>query len=149
MWSGLAVDDPGDRPDLWVDGLQQSGFGHLLFPHGAVEGREGFHGDKEVSSGGEPRVTACGETATWDDVMDMRVVLELPAPGMQDTGKTRQSRTDETLIFGEPFEGLSRGCEHGVVREALMGADKGTQGRRDGTGDEEVRPGKLLLQVVV
>jgi hypothetical protein len=81
--------------------------------------------------------------------MDMRVVLELPAPGMQDTGKTRKSRPDETLVFGEPFEGLSRGGEHGVVREALMGADKGTQGLRDGEGEEEVRPGQLFLQVVV
>ena len=52
MWSGLAVDVPGDRPDLWVDGLQPSGFGHLLFPHGSVDGREGFHRDKEVGSGG-------------------------------------------------------------------------------------------------
>jgi hypothetical protein len=140
---------PGDRPDLWVDGLQQSGFGHLLFPHGAVDGREGFYRDKEVGSGGEPRVTVFGETATWDDVMDMRVVLEVPAPGMQDTGKPRESRTDETLVFGEPFEGLRRGCKQGVVREALMRADKGTQGLRDGEGDEEVRPRELFLQVVV
>jgi hypothetical protein len=81
--------------------------------------------------------------------MDMRVVLKLPAPGMQDTGKTRQSRPDETLVCGEPFEGLRRGCEQGVVREALLGAEKGTQGLRDREGEEEVRPGPLLLQVVV
>ena len=54
VWIGLTVDVPGDVPDLWVDALQQSGFGHLLFPHGAVDGREGFDGDKEIGSGREP-----------------------------------------------------------------------------------------------
>ena len=50
----------------------------------------------------------------------MGVVLELPAPGMQDTEKTREVRTDETLVFGEPFEGERRGFEHGLVSDALM-----------------------------
>src|SRR5207302_1084191 len=44
---GLTVDVPGGVPDLWVDVLQQSGCAHLLFPNGAVDGGEGFHGDKE------------------------------------------------------------------------------------------------------
>jgi hypothetical protein len=68
---------------------------------------------------------------------------------VQDTGATGEIGPDEPLVFGEPFEGVSRGGEHGVVRAALLGADKGTQGLRDGEGEEEVRPGKLLLQVVV
>jgi hypothetical protein len=37
--------------------------------------------------------------------MDVGVVLELLAPGMQDTGETRQVRADETLVLGEAFEG--------------------------------------------
>jgi hypothetical protein len=77
------------------------------------------------------------------------VVLELPAPGRQDASDTREVCPDETLVFGEPCEGERRGVEHGVVREALMGAEKGTQGLRDGEGEEAVRPGKLFLQVVV
>ena len=39
--------------------------------------------------------------------MDVGVVLELSAPGMQDTGKPRERRPDKTLVFGEPFEGLA------------------------------------------
>ena len=81
--------------------------------------------------------------------MDVRVVLELSAPGMQDTGKTREVCADEPLVFGEPFEGVRRGCEQGVVRDALMRADKRAQGLRDGEGDEEMRSGKLFFQVVV
>src|SRR5207244_8224323 len=36
----------------------------------------------------------------------------------------------------------------GVVREALMRADEGSERFRDGKSKEEVRPGQLLLQVV-
>ena len=81
--------------------------------------------------------------------MDVGVVLELSAPGMQDTSKTREIGPDEPFVFGEPFERLRRGFEHGVVREALMGADEGAQGLRDGEGEEEVRPRELFFQVVV
>ena len=81
--------------------------------------------------------------------MDVGVVLELSAPGMQDTGKTRESCPDEPLVFGEPFECLSRGGEQGVVREALVRADKRTQGLRDGEGEEEVRPRELCVQMVL
>jgi hypothetical protein len=117
---GVAVDVPGDRPDLWGDGLQQSDFGPRLSPQGAVERREGFNRDKESGSGGEPRVTVCGEPPTWDNVMDMRVVWELPAPGMQAPGKTRKSRLDEPLVFGEPFEGLRRGGAQGLGGDAVL-----------------------------
>src|SRR5882724_13582087 len=80
--------------------------------------------------------------------MDVRVVLELPAPRMQDAGEPREVGPDEPLICGEPFEGERRGMEHGVVREALMRADEGSERLRHGEGEEEVRPGQLLLQVV-
>jgi hypothetical protein len=55
---------------------------------------------------------------------------------MQDPEKTREVCPDETLVFGEPFEGFGRGFEQGVVRDTLMRADKGTQGLRDGEGEE-------------
>src|SRR5215510_15610472 len=80
--------------------------------------------------------------------MEVRVVLELSAPGMQDTGKPRELCPDKTLVFGEPFESLRRGGEQGVVREALMRADEGAERLRHGEGEEAVRPGQLLLQVV-
>ena len=81
--------------------------------------------------------------------MDVGVVLELSSPGVQDAGETREVSADETLVFGEPFEGERRGVEQGLVGEALMGADKGTQGLRDGEGAEEVRPRELFVQVMM
>jgi len=81
--------------------------------------------------------------------MDVRMVLELPAPRMQDTRETRKIGADETLVFGEPFERLGRGLEQGVVGDLLMRADKVAQGLRDRKGDEEVRSGELFLQMVL
>ena len=75
------------------------------------------------------------------------MVLQLSAPGVQDTGETRKVCPDEALVFGQPLEGGCRRLKQGLVREALMRADKGTQGLRDREGEEEVRPGKLLLEV--
>ena len=81
--------------------------------------------------------------------MDVGVILELPTPGMEDAGKAREIGADETLVFGEPFEGLGRGLEQGVVGDLLMRADKVAQGLRDRKGDEEVRSGELFLQMVL
>jgi hypothetical protein len=53
----------------------------------------------------------------------MRVVLALPAPGMQDTGAPREIGPDATRVCGEPCAGVSRGVEHGLLCETLMRAD--------------------------
>ena len=102
---GLTLDIPVGVPDLWVDAVKESGFGHLLFEDGSVDGREGFHGDKEGVSGRSPLGVVHGEATTWDHGVDVGVVLELPTPGMQDAGQARQIGADETLVFGEAFEG--------------------------------------------
>jgi hypothetical protein len=80
--------------------------------------------------------------------MKMRLGLELSAPGMQDTGTTREIGPEEPLGLGEPFKGFGRGFAHGLVREAWTRADDGTQGFRNGEGAEAMRPGKLFLQMV-
>jgi hypothetical protein len=68
---------------------------------------------------------------------------------MQDPGKARELCPDKTLVFGEPFERLRRGGEQGVGHEALMRAEKGTQGLRDSEGAEKMRPRELFVQVVL
>jgi len=128
------VDIPGDVPDLWIDQVEEAGALHLLFEDGAVAGREGFHGDKEVGSGREPLGAVLGESTAWDNVVDVGVVRELPAPSLEDTGETREIGADETRVLGEVFEGGGRSLERGVVGRALMRADKGAQGLRDGEG---------------
>ena len=146
---GLTVDVPGDGPDLRIDLLQQTSLAHVFPQESPVDGGEGFHGDKEVGSGGVPGCAVLRQSTARHDVVHVGVVLELPAPGVQDTGETREVGADETLVFGEAFEGFRRSVEHGVVREALMRADEGSECLRDGEGEEEVRPGQLVFQVVL
>ena len=75
-------------------------------------------------------------------------VRKLSSPGMQDAGEPWEVCPDELCVFGKPFEGERRGVKQGLVGDALMRADEGTQGLRDGEGDEEVRPRELFVQVV-
>ena len=68
---------------------------------------------------------------------------------MEDAGKAGEVGADEALLLSEPFEGLRRGFEQGLVGEALMRADKRAQGLRDGERNEAVRPRELFVQVVL
>lgn len=146
---GLTVDVPGDGPDLGIDVLQESGSVHIFFEEGAVDGGEGFDGDKEVGAGGQPSRAVLGEATARNDVVDVRVVLELPAPGVQDPGEPWEGGPDEALVLGQPLQSRGRRLKQGLVREALMRADKGTQGLRDREGEEEVRSRELFVQVVL
>src|SRR5712691_7544284 len=143
---GLRVDVPGDGPDLGLDVLEQASVVHGVFEEGAVDGGEGFDRDKEVGAGGPPGCAVCGEATAGHNIMDVRVVLELPTPGMQDPGEPWEVRADEALVGGQPLESRGRRLQHRLGREALMGADEGSERLRDGEGEEEVRPGQLLLQ---
>ena len=81
--------------------------------------------------------------------MDVRVVRELSAPGMQDPRKPRELCPTKTRVCGEPCESLRRGGAQGGGREALRRADAGAARLRHGAGEEAVRPGQLCVQVVL
>jgi hypothetical protein len=70
----------------------------------------------------------------------MRMILQLPAPGMEDAGTARQVSAEKELVCGEAFDGLRGRCEQGRIGELLMRADEGAEGFGDGEGEEEMRP---------
>jgi hypothetical protein len=145
---GLTVDVPGNGPDLWGDGLSQSGLAHVFFAQSAGDGGEGCDRDTDIGSRRQPRCAVRGEATARDDRVDVGVVLELPAPGVQDTSEPREIGPDAARGCGQPFEGRGRRLQHGLVGEALMRAEKGPQGLRDGEGEEAGRSGQLFFQVV-
>jgi hypothetical protein len=108
-----------------------------------------LHRDKEGGSGRALGRAVLGEATARDERVDVGVVLELPAPGVQNPGEPREVCPNEARVCGEPCEGARRGAEHGVVRKALMGADEGSERLRHGEGEEEVRSGKLCVQMLV
>ena len=66
---------------------------------------------------------------------------------MQAPGATWELCPDQTLGLGKACEGESRGGDQGLVSEGLRGAEKGSEGLRDGAGEEAGWPGELLVQV--
>jgi hypothetical protein len=149
MMIGLTVDVPGDGPDLWGDGRSHASVAHLFFDQSAGDGCKGFHGAREAGARGEPGRAVLGEATAGHNVVDVRMVLELSPPGMQDAGETREVCPNEARVFGQPCEGVSRGVDHGMVGEALPRAEKRAQGLRDSESNEERRSGKLCAQVAL
>jgi hypothetical protein len=102
-----------------------------------------------VGSRGTPgRAVRCEATA-GHHVVEVRMVLELSPPGMEDAGKAGEVGAAEALLVREPFEGLRRGCAHGLGGEPLRRADKRAPGPRDGERHEQGRSGKLFVQMVL
>jgi hypothetical protein len=99
----LTVDIPGDGPDLGGDALQEPGLMHLFFEERTVNGGERFDRDKEVGAGGAPGCAVLGETTGRDNIVDMGVILQLSAPGMQDPSEPREVCPNEALILGQPL----------------------------------------------
>src|SRR5262249_19818093 len=86
MGIGLTVDVPRDGPHLGIDVLQQSGLAHLFFEERTVDKKEGFDKNKEVNTKKTPSNAILRETPTRNDVVNIKMVLQLPAPGVQDPG---------------------------------------------------------------
>jgi hypothetical protein len=108
-----------------------------------------LHGDKAVGSGGAPGGAVLGTATARDEGVDVGVVREVPAPGVQHAGAPREVGPDEALGGGEALEGRCRGVKHGLGGEALGRAAEGSERLRHRTGQEEGRPGQLLVQVVL
>ena len=106
-------------------------------------------GTKKLARDGRQGRAVPREAPTRDDGVDVGVVLELPAPGMEDAGKPWEIGPDETLVLGQPFEGHGRRVKHRLVCGALMRADEGAKRLRDREGEEEVRPWELFVEVVL
>jgi hypothetical protein len=77
------------------------------------------------------------------------VVREWPAPRMADTGAPRQVGPEATRVGGQPLAGGGRRLQQGVVREALMRADQGTERRGDGEGAQAIGPRERRVHVVL
>jgi hypothetical protein len=145
---GLRVHMPGDGPALGGNVLPQPGMAHLCLAERTGDGGAGFDRDQAVGTGGAPGCAVLGAAPARDDVVEVRVVLAVLAPGMAAPGAPRQLGADKALGGGQPLAGCGRGVAHGRGGQALGRADAGLEGRRHGEGPQEVRPGPLWVEVV-
>ena len=88
-----------------------------------------------------------GEGAGGNDVVDVGMVVHGAAPGVKNAGEARQVRAEEAGISGELLESRGRGLEEGVVAGALVAAHDGAKGLGQGEGEQEVRAGKLSIEL--
>lgn len=125
----------------------------MLFEQSPVDYGQSLDRDKETGVRWHPRLSVRGESSARDQIMNVWMVVQLPAPGVQDAGEAGQMSAYVFMITSKTFEGLGRCREHGAVAHVLMTAYKGAELFRDGESDHEVMPGKhsfmLFLQPVL
>jgi len=143
----LGVDIPGDVPDLGADLVQEPCLFHFVAELGSEEDGQSFDGEEEVEVGGVPGVVLGRDGSSWDDVMDVGVVVELTSPGVEDTEEAWEIGSDVLGIGSQDGHSLGRGCEQGIVRGALVAADEGVELLGYGEGDQEMMPWHLPLHL--
>ena len=77
--------------------------------------------------------------------MDVGMILQSSAPGMEHAEEAGEVGADVLGIFGEFFDGLGRSLEQSGVAKALVLADERAQLLWDGKGDQEVMARELAL----
>src|SRR6516225_7632677 len=92
-----------------------------LLEHAAAEvAREHAHGQEEASLAGDPALGIEREATARDDAVDMGMVSELRAPGMQDEGYADASA--EVLgVGGDRAQRLGGEIEQQAIEEFLVG----------------------------
>ena len=145
----LAVNDPALLPEASGQARHQVGRGALqgAAKEGAVVIGQGMDVDEELSAAGDPVALIETQTAGGNQIVDVRVVDQRPAPGVEDA-EHAQRGAEPVGVAGQVVEGLGRGGEEEVEAHLRVRAHPGAQGFRDGEGDQEVGDGEQEAGVV-
>ena len=105
-------------------------------------------GKKEAATGGEPAAVVGGESAGGDHTMDMRMMLQLLVPGVEDTKEANLSA--QVPGMARDFkQGLGAGTKQQIVENLLVLQSQGRQKMRKGedyvhvVGGQEFLPTRL------
>jgi hypothetical protein len=77
--------------------------------------------------------------------VDVRVVLQGAAPGVEHAEEASLRGADPLPIGGEVLDGAAGGIEEGAVAEALVAAREAAEFRRQGESEEKVGTGQQAL----
>src|SRR5438067_10109290 len=88
----LRVDDPVAMPHRWVDQVQQALAFEDIPELGPEDNRQGLDRYEEVGPRRQPARAVGAETAARYDVVHVRMVLQRPAPGVQDAEEAEAIR---------------------------------------------------------
>jgi len=84
-----------------------------------------------------------------NDVVYMRVILQLPPPGVQNAEEATATGTEVAGVFCERFDGLGGGSEERTITHFLVGAKHATQGLGHGKRQHKMWPWKLPLDLAI
>jgi len=101
-------------------------------------------GKKEAATGGKPALVVGRESAGGDHTMDMRMMLELLVPGVEDTEEANLGAHMPGMA--RDFEqGLGAGTEQQIVENLLVLQSQGCQKMRKGEDHVHVAGGQEFL----
>ena len=112
------------------------------------ESREHAHRQEETRAAGHPALAIGTQATAWDYAVQMRMVQQILAPGMQNGDETDLGA--QVLGIGRNrAQGLSRGVKQEVIDYGLVLV----RDRRDGLGqrkdDVEIRHGKEVGLAII
>src|SRR5262249_6208322 len=80
------------------------------------EPTEDFHGQEEIGGAWHPAGAVWSAASTWNDTVEVRMVLQLLAPGVQDRQKA-DVRAEMRRLSGHGQEGFRDGAKEEGVEE--------------------------------
>jgi len=133
----LAINDPVPAEEWTQEGSESFGRGErlqltvkaqLTFGESVFQSRDELaaknssqnrKGKKEAATGGEPALVVGGESAGGDHTMDMRMMLQLLVPGVEDTKEANLSAQIPGMA-SDFKQGLGAGAEQQIVDNLLV-----------------------------
>ncbi len=79
--------------------------------------------------------------------MNMRMILHLPAPGVQHSEKARQITADALRIRSQRSDRLGRGCKLRIISHTLMGTHERTYFFGNGKSNHKIIAGQQFFQL--
>ena len=122
---GFGMDDPGLTPDRRIDLRQYAGAVQGVTELGAKEDRQSRHRHQELGMRRQPLGTVGADAPAGHHVMNVRVILQSAAPGVQHTEEAALSSADKLGIGGQSLDRLAGRLEQRSVGDALMTANPG------------------------
>ena len=129
---------PGEMQSAPVEGPPQAGE-----TPAAEDLRQGADGEEEGGPGGNPARAVPGERSARDDAVDVHVLGEGLAPGVEDGGDAEVT-AEMARVAAEAQEGGGGGVEQETVEELGVALGERVEGVGQGEDDVEVRNGQDL-----
>jgi hypothetical protein len=94
-----------------------------------------------------PAPVLVAQRAAHDDVVNVGVILQGAAPGVQDSEEPRHIPADVSGVDGQGLDRPRRGREQRPIADPLMPTQEGAQRLGHGEGEQEVLAGQLTRLV--